>query len=870
MKEALPNTIYLKDYKKPGFQIPETYLEFHLDDEKTMVKSKLLFIQTTGVELEDSLFLHGEHLEFDSIKFDGGPLDDSFYEVKEDGLLIKKTKEKFSLEIVNYINPSSNKALEGLYKSGNIFCTQNEPEGFRRITYFLDRSDVMSVYKTKIIADKKQYPVLLSNGNPVGKGELEGGKHWVEWHDPFKKPSYLFALVAGDLEKTTDHYKTKSGRDVLLEIYVDKGNGDKTSHAMESLKKAMKWDEEVYNLEYDLDIYMIVAVDAFNMGAMENKGLNIFNSRLVLAKAETATDYIFHCIEGVVGHEYFHNWTGNRVTCRDWFQLTLKEGLTVFRDQEFSSDMQSRAVQRIDDVNMLRERQFEEDAGPMAHPIRPESFIEINNFYTSTVYEKGAEVIRMIHTLIGDENFKKGIEKYFELFDGQAVTCNDFIHAMAVVSGHNFEQFMNWYSQAGTPRVKAKWSYNEKEQSLTLSIGQSCPSTPGQKDKKPFYFPFKVGFLDSNGKEIPGRETTLIISKESEDFVFDNFAKKPHLSLNRNFSAPIILEADYTDEELAFLFSYDSDNFNRREAGQTLATRMIKRQVDNLQNDRPIVLEDNFKSAFKNVLLDKELDLSFKELALKLPGQILINQIYDVIPFDDIHQVISELTRLLAESFIDELKELYFELDVNKEYEFNSNEVGRRRLKNLSLSYMAKVGSQEIFDICFKQFQKANNMTDEIKALNILADTESKERDLALKQFYDKWKNDKLVMNLWFQAQSYSPVSGSLEKVKNLMKDPIFNIKIPNCARSVLSLFAKNYIHFHKKDGSGYQFMADTLIEIDSFNPSLASLLSGSFKNFGQLDCERKDLCRIQLERVLNHEGLSKNTYEIISKTLAV
>jgi aminopeptidase N len=868
MKEATPKAIHLKDYQLPNFLIPKTHLTFELDETQTIVSSKLSIERNAkSNDKKAPLILNGEKMQLKNIKIDGRELLDSEYSFTDSDLTIFDTPDHFLLEIQNEIDPEGNKALEGLYKSGSIFCTQNEPEGFRRITYFLDRSDVMGKYTTKIIADKGKYPILLSNGNPIGSGELEGGKHWCEWEDPFNKPSYLFALVAGDLGLVQDTYTTCSGRKIDLRIYVDKGNESRCDHAMKSLKKSMKWDEDVFGLEYDLDIYMIVAADAFNMGAMENKGLNIFNSKLVLANPETATDDVYHAIEGVVGHEYFHNWTGNRVTCRDWFQLTLKEGLTVFRDQEFSSDMQSRPVQRIDDVNSLRQRQYPEDAGPMAHPIRPASFIEINNFYTATVYEKGAEVIRMIHTLIGKDVFRKGIDKYFELYDGQAVTCEDFINAMTIASGRDFTQFMNWYNYAGTPNVVASWDYDSAKSTLSLNVSQNMPEIDGQEDVPPFHFPFSVGLLNTKGEDIKGSAKILEITKEEETFVFENISEKPLVSLNRSFSAPINLETNYSDEELAFLLAHDTDSFNRREASQVLATRVIKDLVERIQNEQELHLNSAYDKAIGTLLADKSLDQSLKALALSLPAQDELFQLYDTIPFDAIFEAKEFILNSLAKNHEAAFFEIYGELNTKAPYEFTPKEVGRRNLKNAALFYLARCG-EKYFETIYEQFSTANNMSDELSALYALGDYETPYRQKTLDEFEKKWKHDSLVMHSWLTAQSASILPGALERTKKLMEHESFDLKIPNSVRALIGGLAQNYNQFHDASGEGYRFLGNIIIKLDRLNPLIASGLAKIFRSFAHYDEIRKAKATEVLEKIVQTDGLSKNTFEIISKTL--
>ena len=658
---SAPKTIYLKDYQVSDYLISDIHLTFELDDTRTLVRTKLQIHRHPQAKGPAPLVLNGEELELVGLVLDGKKLSSSDYKLEGDLLSIGDVPDKFELEVENYINPQANKALDGLYKSGTIFCTQNEPEGFRRITYYIDRPDVMAKFTTKIIADKKKYPVMLSNGNPIGEGELDNGRHWCEWQDPFPKPCYLYALVAGDLAMVRDSFTTRSGRKIDLRIYVDKGNENKCDHAMRSLIKSMKWDEEKFGLEYDLDIFMIVAVDAFNMGAMENKGLNIFNSAYVLADEASATDNNFLGIESVVGHEYFHNWTGNRVTCRDWFQLTLKEGLTVFRDQEFSADMNSRTVTRISDVSALRRAQFVEDAGPTSHPIKPDSYIEINNFYTATVYEKGAEVIRMIHSLLGPKGFRAGMDKYFELFDGGAVTTEDFVHAMSVANDNfDFDQFKRWYAQSGTPRLKARGKWDGSTNSYSLTLSQTCPATPGQKEKKPFHMPVRVGLVGPDGSDML---STMVELKDSEQtFKFDSIAAKPVLSINRGFSAPVILDVDLSDDDLAFLMGHDSDEFNRYEAGQMLGEKVLLGLINDQMSGKELKMNEAYAKAFGLLLLDSKVDPAFKALAISLPDEGMLHQKQETIDIFATKSVRDWFKKELATRYQAEFKKLYNDL----------------------------------------------------------------------------------------------------------------------------------------------------------------------------------------------------------------
>lgn len=873
MKAEQPKMINLKDYSPANYTISDVHLTFELHDTKTKVTATSRLLQNKGQE--NTLILNGENLTLESVSIDGRKLSSDEYQLNDDFLIIPQAPAAFTLEIINFNNPEENKALDGLYKSGPMFCTQNEPEGFRRMTYFLDRPDVLAKYTTKIIANKKDYPVLLSNGNLVGSGELADGLHFCEWEDPFPKPSYLYALVAGDLGMIQDSFTTKSNRKIDLRIYCDKGNEEKCHHAMESLKNSMKWDEDRFGLEYDLDIYMIVAVDSFNMGAMENKGLNIFNSAYVLAKPETATDDNFLGIESVVGHEYFHNWTGNRVTCRDWFQLTLKEGLTVFRDQEFSGDLNSKAVQRISDVARLRQAQFPEDAGPTSHPIKPQSYIEINNFYTATIYEKGAEVIRMIHTFLGEEGFQKGMKLYFERHDGDAVTTEDFVAAMSDANKFDFSQFKRWYAQAGTPILKVEQSFDEAKGEFTLTLHQSCPATPGQDQKEPFHFPIKVGFIDKNGAELPlnlthsGHDQALIakgiiqVRDANEKFVFAGFKNKPTLSMNRNFSAPVNLEKSTSLEELAHLLAFDSDEFNRYEAAQNLATKMI----DELVGDPSFKISGQYLEAIATLVKDQSIDSAFKALALSLPAEEILFQRYK--PLDPClvvkarDQLKKEIALFLEKDFVS----LYNNLaPKSAEYKLDPKTVGDRTLRNLALSFLAATGNQE--QTVLTHFKSATNMTDEISGLKLLVNYCPNQAAGAIKDFYQKWRKETLVMQKWLGVQAMSGADGALELVKSLEKSDVYDEKVPNLVRSLLLAFTRNFKHFHAANGDAYRFIGDKVLTLDGINPQVAARLMSAFGSYKKLTPELQKQMAPVLEKISNKEGLSKNTFEVVTKTL--
>ncbi|MGE3610832.1 MAG: aminopeptidase N [Bacteriovoracaceae bacterium] len=862
-----PKTIYLKDYKPSTFQINEIELLVDIFDKETLITSKLKVEKK--IEGKCNLELNGEHMTLLEIKLDGEVLSSSFYQVSEDKLvLLNMEKNDFVLETRCSIHPETNKALEGFYQSGQQLCTQCEPEGFRRITYFIDRPDMMAKYRTKMIADKKKYPFLLSNGNRVGQGELAGGRHWVEWQDPFKKPSYLFAMVAGDFDVARDFFITKSGRKIDLEIYVDKGNVPKTYHAMESLKTAMKWDEETFGLEYDLDIYMIVAVDSFNMGAMENKGLNIFNSSYTLADEKSGTDADFQNIQGVIGHEYFHNWTGNRVTCRDWFQLTLKEGLTVYRDQEFSSDMLSRAVKRLEDVRMLKEMQFSEDAGPLAHPIRPSSYIEINNFYTRTIYEKGAEVIRMIETLIGKENFRKGMDKYFELHDGEAVTTEDFVAAMEIASGKDLSQFKNWYSRPGTPTLTIKSHQTNNE--LTLDIQQTYPpTTHWVPEGNILHMPFKMALLskDSN-KQI---EHTLEIKKISETFKFP-INGPVMLSLNRGFSAPVHVNYNYDFEELLHLMSFDQDPYCRYEAAQKVYNKIFHDDFNYFkQNGVPRdELDSSFVKALGKLLEDHSIDLSFKSYLLDLPSENGLSQEMPTPDFDIIHLVHKNLEKKIGHTFSSWFYGQHQELSKNSKFELTPKAFGQRALKNQCLNFIVATHTQESLSVLERHYQDATNMTEEIHGLTKYVQLGYEINHPAIQKFYQKWKHDSLVMLKWFGAMaSYSPKEGIISRLEQLESDPLFKKEVPNYLRTLYLLFSRTNLNsFHDITGSGYLFMAERIKMIDRFNPQVASRAASSFSLINKLDQIRQVKMRSALQNIMQ-AGPSRDTYEVISKYLA-
>ena len=847
--------IYLKDYKKPEYEIKDVHLLFDLYEEYAKVTNIMNFVKQD--ESQKDIHLDSIDLELQELWLNDLKLSEPRYSYKGEKLTIFNVPTTFSLKIINKIYPQNNTELEGLYKSGSIFCTQNEPEGFRRITPYLDRPDIMSVFTTTVIADKKSYPVLLSNGNKKQCHDSFDTRHGVTWEDPHPKPAYLFALVAGDLGVVNDEFKTASGERVELNIYCDLGNESKCTHAMTSLKKSMVWDEEKYGREYDLEIYNIVAVDSFNMGAMENKGLNIFNSHYVLADEDTASDANFMGIESVIAHEYFHNWTGNRITCRDWFQLTLKEGLTVFRDQCFSADMNSAAVQRIEDVKALRERQFVEDASPTAHPIQPESYISMNNFYTSTVYEKGAEVIRMIHTLLGEGNYRKATDLYFETFDGQAVTTKDFLWAMSTASGIDLSAFETWYHQSGTPTLQVQESYEKGTYRLTLT--QKIPNAVDGSSQVPYYFPLKMALLSADGEDI--LEKTLRISKESEEFVFEDLNAKPTLSINRDFSAPIIIEQEQSD--FAFLMKHDSNSFIKYESAQSFGVETLESMMKNQAVNKEFVI------AFGN-LLDLEVDLSYKALLLELPTVSTLMQRQSAVDFEPIYEAKEKLSYHLAEVYKEKLLEIYRINHKPLNTKIDSQSMGQRALKNRSLRLLATLESDEVLTLVNKQYKESLTMTDRIVALDILENSSAELAEVALADFYSKYKDDTLVMNKYFSILSASERDGTLDRVRALQNDEVYDEKIPNLVRSLIGVFARNYKHFHAKNGDGYSFIADKIIEIDKINAQMASGLAGAFKIYEKLNQKNKILMKQELDRVISTHSLSKNVYEIISKILKI
>ena len=882
-ERAQPSAILLADYQVPDFLIEEVSLRFSLNADFTTVHAQMQVVRNPASAATDApLQLDGQHLQLISVVIDEQALSPDRYRVDEDHLTIERVPDSFMLSTKVRIEPEKNTALEGLYKSGPFYCTQCEAEGFRRITYFLDRPDVLARFTTTVEGSKRDHPVLLSNGNPVARGDIHGDRHFVTWEDPHRKPCYLFALVAGDLEHIEDHYVTSEGRDVTLQIYTTTANIDKCDHAMRSLKKSMKWDEDVFGLACDLDYYMIVVTDDFNMGAMENKGLNIFNSKYVLARPDTATDYDFAAIEGVIAHEYFHNWTGNRVTCRDWFQLSLKEGLTVFRDQRFSGDMNSTAIQRIGDVRTLRTAQFPEDRGPMSHPIRPPSVIEINNFYTVTVYEKGAEVVRMYHTLLGADGFRSGMDLYFQRFDGQAVTCDDFREAMADANGRDLRQFANWYSQSGTPTVRATTNYDEEARTFDLTLEQSCPASKTLANDQPFHIPFALGLLDQEGRDRPLRlageaatagpaPTTRVLelTQSRQSFHFVDVDSEPRPSLLRNFSAPVILEYSYQPGDLAFLMAHDSDPFSRWDAGQKLMVQCIQQRIADHQAGREFELPEDVTAAFLKTLERRSDDQALTAELLALPSEAFLSEQMDVVDVEAIHEVRRRMRAALAAAMRGELLATYHECRRDTAYSLDPDEVARRSLQNTALAYLISLDDPEVRALCADQFERANNMTEVSAALVCLCHHAAPGYQDALASFYREWREDPLVVDKWLSIQATSPAPSTLEQVSALMKHEAFSIQNPNKVRALIAAFcAQNRINFHATDGRGYEFLGDQILTLDALNPQIASRMTSIFNQWRRFDEDRQSLMRDQLQRIVSRDGLSRDVFEIASKAL--
>ncbi|MBS3803892.1 MAG: aminopeptidase N [Oleiphilaceae bacterium] len=879
MRTSQPKTIYLSEYQAPAFVVDNVDLRFELFEEGARVHSTLAVRRNPDASDAGSILeLDGDSLKLESVVLDGRQLEGSEFDDQGEKLFVPNVPDQFQLNVVTWIEPQNNTRLEGLYKSSGMFCTQCEAEGFRCITYFPDRPDVMARFRTRVEADATKYPILLSNGNDVDRGELEGGRHFVSWEDPFPKPSYLFALVAGDLLEKKDTFTTMSNRVIDLRMYVEPRNSEKCDHALDSLKRAMRWDEQVYGREYDLDIFMIVAVDDFNMGAMENKGLNIFNSSCVLASSDTATDMAFERIESIVAHEYFHNWSGNRVTCRDWFQLSLKEGFTVFRDSQFSADVGSKTVKRIEDATLLRTAQFAEDAGPMAHPVRPASYMEISNFYTLTIYEKGCEVVRMIHTLLGPELFRKGSDLYFDRHDGQAVTTDDFVRAMEDASGRDLSQFRLWYEQAGTPELTVGDEFDADAQIYRLTIGQRIPQTPGQADKKPQHIPFGIGLLSAEGLALPVRlsagddstrtERVLELTGEEQTFEFHGIAERPVPSLLRDFSAPVRVNYPWTRDQLLFLMSHDPDGFNRWDAGQRLAIDVITSLVG-APDDEPV--EPRLISVYRSLLSSTDLDKALVAKMLQLPSEAYLIELSDAADVQAIHKARQKVLGELALNLRNELVTCYHNNDHDGAYELTSEAIARRTLRNMALSWLLHINDEEGQAMGLKQFSEATNMTDQSGALRALVNSDFEGvRERVLGDFYQQWQQDPQVVEQWFSIQTSSPRAGQLDKVHALLEHEAFDWKNPNKVRHVIGAFAgQNLVNFHAPDCSGYDFLAEQICKLDDLNPQIAARLVSPLTRWRKFAAGYRKGMKAALEKVRDKPGLSADVYEVVHKSLA-
>lgn len=872
-------THYLKDYKPADFVIHSVHLHVDLHEQNTLVKSVLNVTRNPLAKNPAApLVLDGEALTLNSISIDGKRLAADQFTVTDQHLVIPQVPEAFILETEVVIQPQNNTQLTGLYQSRTNFCTQCEPHGFRRITYYIDRPDVMSRFTTTITADKKKYPTLLSNGNLIEKKDLGQGRHWVHWEDPSLKPAYLFALVAGDFDLLEDHFVTQSGRAVALNVYLERGFRDQGDFSLVALKHAMRWDEQTFGREYDLDIYMIVAVSDFNMGAMENKGLNIFNTKYILARPDTATDQDYAAIESVIGHEYFHNWSGNRITCRDWFQITLKEGLTVLREQLFSENMTSPAVSRIDEINVLRNRQFLEDDGPNAHPVRPESYIEVNNFYTLTVYNKGAEVIRMVRTFLGPELFRKGMDLYFSRHDGQAVTTEDFIQAMADVSQRDLTQFFRWYFQSGTPRLEVASEYDSKQETFTLTVKQSCPPTPDQPHKEPFYLPLAIGLVGQAGNDLPLQliGENLIVSgtkileiREAEQkFTFTHLTEKPVPSLLRNFSAPVKLDYPYSLEELVLLMTHDSDIVARWEAAQQLSVRLFLDLISAKKSSSTLQLPVLWVNAFSQLLADKSIDLHLLARLFTLPAEAYLAQYSEPVDIERIHQVRELGKQQLATALESQFFALYHHFLDRSPYVFSPEAMGRRSVKNLCLSYLVDTHQEIYADLAVEQFNASDNMTDTMGALWALNNYAGRQRTQVLADFYKKWQHQPLVVNKWLALQASSQLPDTLTQVQKLLQHPAFSLSNPNNVSYLIGVFSGNMLHFHAADGSGYLFIADQVIMLDPKNPQVAARTVEPLTRWRRFDKNRQTLMRTQLQRIQATPQISQNVLELITKSL--
>jgi aminopeptidase N len=881
MKPEKPRPIHLKDYRAPSYLIDTVDLDVALHPIRTRVSSRLrLRPNPARSEADAPLRLDGEHLELESLTLDNKPLSPRDYKLADAGLLLTRVpRQPFTLEIKTYVNPDANKALQGLYRSRGIYCTQCEPQGFRRITYFIDRPDILARYTTRIEADLETAPVLLANGNPVERALLDGRtRHYAVWNDPHPKPCYLFALVGGNLTPVSSTFRTMSGREVVLTIYVEPGREDRCGWAMDALKRAMRWDEERFGREYDLDVFNIVAVSDFNMGAMENKGLNIFNDRLILASPATATDAIYEAIEAVVAHEYFHNWTGNRITCRDWFQLCLKEGLTVFRDQEFSADQRSRTVQRIADVRQLKMQQFPEDAGPLAHPVRPKTYIEINNFYTATVYEKGAELVRMLQTIVGREGFRQGMDLYFARHDGTAATVEDFVKCLEDAVGCDLGQFMLWYNQSGTPELVCSLAHDARRKWAELTVEQVLPPTPGEPKKKPLHIPVKLGLLGGNGRDLELRLATgetindglVYLTTKSRTFRFVDVPSRPIPSLLREFSAPVKLTIDLSDRDLEFLMANDSDLFNRWQAANELAMRTLVHLVRGREAGKHSPSGVAYARALASTITDEQLEPAYRAELLRLPTEAdLAREIAHNVDPGAIHRARKRLLRLVGTTLAPQLDQLYAACAPRGAFSPNPASAGQRALRNTALTLLNARGTPRDKTRLAEHYWSATNMTDMAHALFILASEAGGDGRKALDHFFERWKDDHLVIDTWFAAQAVSPRATTLRRVRALAKHPLFSLTAPNKVRALIGNFATlNSVQFNRPDGAGYAFVTEQVLSLDRFNPQIAARMLGCFRSWRSLEPGRRKHAKRALQKVAKTKGLSRDVFEIVSKML--
>ncbi|MGD9638121.1 MAG: aminopeptidase N [Alphaproteobacteria bacterium] len=877
-----PKTVYRKDYKKPDYLVDDLDLTFDVGEDITKCRAVMEFRASPDKAASDNtVFLDGDELNLSSIAINGKKLKEGEYKIDETGITLTNVPDKFTLEVITDLKPKENMKLQGLYESNGVLCTKCETEGFRRITFFPDRPDVMAKYTTTIIADKEKLPVLLSNGNKVDEGETKDGRHFVKWHDPHPKPSYLFALVAGDLDQVSDKFTTKSGNDVDVFVFVEKGKADKADFALASIKKAMKWDEENFDREYNLNNFKIVAVSNFNSGACENTSLNIFNDKYVLANPRTATDSDYEDIEGVIGHEFFHHWSGNLVTLATWFDLTLKEGFTVYRDQEFSSDMRSDVIKRINDVQELRAGQFVEDAGPMAHPVRPDSYISVRNVYTGTVYNKGAEVIRMQEKILGTEAFRKAAIHYFNKNEGKAVTCDDFVKALEESSGKDLKKFKDrWYTQAGTPTVKAEGVYNPETKTYELTLSQKTKPTPGQPIKKPFVIPLEMGLVDAKGNDIPlkpenykvdpNNPNVVVLENDTQKFVFKDVNEKPVISINRGFTSPINTDIAYTNDEKIHLIKNDKDLFNRWDICQKYALSNMLQMTSDIEQGKKPEVDKQLVTTLGELLSDKSLDKSFVAKMFELPTEKFIADNSEVVNPDAISKARQVMTTSIASELKDKFFEAYKDNDVKGAYSPEPEDMGQRAIKNTALRYLAKLDDVSVNKMLVEQYYQSDNMTDKGTAIGIIAHSSLDKRDEVMNDFYQDFKKEGLVVDKWFRLQATAPQSDCLDNVKKLLDHEAFDIKNPNKVRSLVGAFTSNQTQFHAADGSGYEFLADFVKKYDVINPQIAANLLKPLGNWKQFDEGRQELMKKELRKVMDTEGLSSNTYEVVAKSLAM